>query len=248
MPTSTREQAAIVTGVSRGLGAALARELLEQGFAVLGVGRTSNEGLAGDRYRFAQIDLAEAPSTDGLLTSAFEDVADRRPGSVCLLNNAATVEPVGLIGQLAGADIATAIATNLSAAVVLANVFCRVFADPEVSRRIVNISSGAAERALPGEAVYCVSKAGMEMLTLALAAEQTAPTFRAITLRPGVIDTDMQAVIRSQPPEALPVVESFKGLHRGGRLVPPETVAAKIVSRLVLGDVATGRTYSYEDL
>jgi len=248
MPTSTREQAAIVTGVSRGLGAALARELLEQGFAVLGVGRTSNEGLAGDRYRFAQIDLAEAPSTDGLLTSAFEDVADRRPGSVCLLNNAATVEPVGLIGQLAAADIATAIATNLTAAVTLANLFCRVFADPEVPRRIVNISSGAADRALPGEAVYCVSKAGMEMLTLALAAEQTALTFRAITLRPGVIDTDMQAAIRSQQPEALPVVESFKALHRDGRLVPAETVAAKIVNRLVLGDVDSGRTYSYEDL
>ena len=58
----------------------------------------------------------------------------------------------------------------------------------------------------------------------------------------------MQAAIRSQQPEALPVVESFKALHRDGRLVPAETVAAKIVNRLVLGDVDSGRTYSYEDL
>jgi hypothetical protein len=46
----------------------------------------------------------------------------------------------------------------------------------------------------------------------------------------------------------LPVVESFKALHRDDRLVPAETVAAKIVNRLVLGDVDSGRTYSYEDL
>ena len=232
MPTSTREQAAIVTGVSRGLGAALARELLEQGFAVLGVGRTSNEGLAGDRYRFAQIDLAEAPSTDGLLTSAFEDVADRRPGSVCLLNNAATVEPVGLIGQLAAADIATAIATNLTAAVTLANLFCRVFADPEVPRRIVNISSGAADRALPGEAVYCVSKAGMEMLTLALAAEQTALTFRAITLRPGVIDTEIHA--RGGQPNR---IEQMRPLLPMGRAGEAAEVADAVV--WLLGDEAS---------
>jgi benzil reductase ((S)-benzoin forming) len=248
MQAAADEHVAIVTGVSRGLGAALARELLELGFGVLGVGRTSNATLTDDRYQFARADLAEAAAIDTLVGPAFEDIAAGRPASVCLLNNAATVDPVGVVGRLSSREISAAIETNLTAAVALANLFCRVFTDTEVSRRVINISSGAAETALPGEAVYCVAKAGMEMLTLALAAEQAAPTFRAITVRPGVIDTDMQTFARSQPPEVLPVVELFKGFKRDGRLVAPEVVASRIVSKLVVGDVDDARTYSYQDL
>ena len=240
--------AAIVTGVSRGLGAALARELLDRGFGVLGVGRTRNPTLAGDRYQFAHFDLADAAAADTLLAEAFRDIVERRPDSVCLLNNAATVEAVGVVGRLSSAEISSAIATNLTAAVALANLFCRVFTDRKVWRRVINISSGAAEEALPGHAVYSVAKAGIEMLTVALAAEHRAPTFRAITVRPGVMDTDRQTFFRAQPPEVLPVVELFEGFQRDGRLVPPEHVASKIVSQLVIGEVDDARTYNYQDL
>jgi benzil reductase ((S)-benzoin forming) len=86
------------------------------------------------------------------------------------------------------------------------------------------------------------------MLTSVLAAEQRAQTFRAVTVRPGVIDTDMQSFARSQPPEVLPVVELFKAFQREGRLVAPEVVASKIVTRLVVGDIEHGRTYVYQEL
>jgi benzil reductase ((S)-benzoin forming) len=240
--------AAIVTGVSRGLGAALAEKLLENGFEVLGVGRSSNQRLTGDRYRFVQLDLSDSTAVDRVLAPAFEELKAGAPASVCLLNNAATIESIGVLGELTAGEITAALATNLTAAVALVNLFCRVFSGSEVPRRIINVSSGAAEHALPGEAVYCVAKAGLEMLTRAVAAEQQEPTFRAITVRPGVIDTDMQAFARSQPPDVLPVVEMFKGFQRDGRLVAPEVVAAKIVSRLVAGDVDHGRTYSYQEL
>jgi len=245
---SPGEPAAIVTGVSRGLGAALAHELLERGFTVLGIGRTSNPELIADRYRFAHFDLADYANIDTALAPTFLDLQKRWPASVCLLNNAATVDGVGTLGRLAADEIASALSVNLGAAVALANLFCRVFTDAEMTRRVINVSSGAAETALRGEAVYCVAKAGIEMLTRALAAEQQAPSFRAVTVRPGVIDTDMQVFARSQPPEVLPSVELFKGFHRQGRLVAPRLVALKIVSGLVVGDVEHGRTYSYQEL
>lgn len=248
MGSTASEHVAIVTGVSRGLGAALARDLLERGFSVLGIGRATGPGLAGNRYRFADFDLANAAATDTILAPVFQDIEARGPDSVCLVNSAATLDPIGVVGNLSSAEISSAIATNLAAAVALANLFCRVFTDPEVSRRVINISSGAAETALPGEAVYCVAKAGIEMLTLSLAAEHGAPTFQAITVRPGVMDTDMQTLARAQLPEVLPVVELFKGFQRDGRLVPPEVVASKIVSRLVVGEVDDARTYAYQDL
>ena len=242
------EQAAIVTGVSRGLGAALARELVQRGFTVLGVGRANNPALIGERYLFVQFDLADTARVDAVLAPPLEALKERQLASVCLLNNAASVDALGTLGRLAVNEIASALAVNLAAPVALANLFCRVFADPEIPRRVINISSGAAQTALPGEAVYCVAKAGIEMLTRALAAESQAPNFRAITVRPGVMDTDMQLHARSQPPELLPSVELFKEFHREGRLVAPAAVVSKIASRLVIGEVEHGHTYNYQDL
>ena len=240
--------AAIVTGVSRGLGASLAATLLERGFAVLGIGRTSHPRLAGERYRFARFDLADAGRVDEALGPAFSTLAQTRPSAVCLVNNAATAGPVGTLGKLAAGEVASALAVNLASVVTLTNLFCRVFADPVQPRRVINVSSGAAQTALPGESVYCAAKAGMEMLTKALASEQKLPSFRAISVRPGVIDTDMQVFARSQSRDVLPSVDLFIGFHRDGVLVPPDVVAEKIVAKLIDADVEHGRTYSYQEL
>ena len=240
--------AAIVTGVSRGLGAALGRELLERGFRVVGIGRSDAAELTADAYRFVQFDLVAAAEIDAALTPHLEELKQQSPESVCLVNNAATVEPIGTLGRLGAGELASALTVNLTATLGLANLFCRVFDDAELPRRIINVSSGAAEYALPGAAHYSMAKAGIEMLTRALAAEQQAPSFRAVAIRPGVIDTDMQVLARSQTPDVMPSVGFFKEYHREGRLVPPEVVAAKIVAHLVLGEVEHGRTYSYQEL
>jgi NAD(P)-dependent dehydrogenase (short-subunit alcohol dehydrogenase family) len=82
LPGGTGEHAAIVTGLSRGLGAALAAELLERGFTVVGVGRTSNPGLTGERYGFVCFDLADSAGIDTALVPALAGPKDRRPASV----------------------------------------------------------------------------------------------------------------------------------------------------------------------
>jgi benzil reductase ((S)-benzoin forming) len=247
LPGGPGEHAAIVTGVSRGLGAAVAAELLERGFTVVGIGRASNPALLGQRYEFVHFDLADSAGIDTALAPTLEALNERRPASVCLLNNAAGGS-VGILGRLAASEITSELTVNLAAAVALANLFCRIFADAHITRRVISVSSGAAQTPLPGMAVYCVAKAGIEMLTRALAAEQQAPTFRVIAVRPGVMDTDMQTHVRSQPPDVLPCVELFKRFHREGQLIAPAVVASKIVTRLIVGDVEHGRTYSYEEL
>jgi len=240
--------AAIVTGVSRGLGEALAVELLARGFRVLGVSRTNSPRLAHDAYRFVACDLAEPAALPATLAPAFGALAAESPASVCLVNNAATIEAVGVLGRLDAARISQSIAVNLTAPVVLADLFLRTFADERIARRIVNVSSGAAQSPMPGEALYCVAKAGLEMLTRTLAAEAPAGRLRAITLRPGVIDTPMQAFARSQAKDVLPSVDLFVGFHESGQLVAPTVVARKVVERLVLAEVEQGRTYSYAEL
>jgi benzil reductase ((S)-benzoin forming) len=241
-------KSAIVSGVSRGLGEALADALLSAGFTVTGIGRASSKTLGGANYRFVACDLSDVAGIDSALTPAFRAVADARPDFVCLINNAATAGPVGTIGSLESGALAAAMAANLIAPVALANLFCRVFAGDAQVRRVINVSSGAADSPLPGGGPYSIAKAGMEMLTRQLVVEHDAKTFRAITIRPGVIDTGMQTFMRTQAPETLPSVELFKGFHRDARLVPPKTVADKIVDKLVQGDVEQGRTYNYREL
>lgn len=241
-------KAAIVTGVSRGLGEALARTLLVAGFTVTGVGRANSASLSGARYRFVACDLAQTLAIDAALTPVFRAIAHERPEFLCLINNAAVAGPVGVVGSIDSKALAESIAANLIAPMVIANLFCRTFADVAQVRRIINVSSGAAESPLPGGGPYSIAKAGLEMLTRQLAAEHDDPTFRAITLRPGVIDTGMQTFMRTQSPETLPSVELFKGFHRDRRLVAPDAVAAKVVDQLVLGDVDQGRTYNFREL
>ena len=239
---------AIVTGVSQGLGEALAGDLLGRGAHVLGIGRTTSQRLAGERYRFLRCDLAEASMLPAMLEPAFAVIASQHPASVCLVNNAATLDPVGVLGTTEADHIMTSITVNLTAPIVLASVFCREFRDDAIDRRIVNVSSGAAQSVIAGESLYCIAKAGLEMLTRTLAAEHGSDRFRAISLRPGVIDTAMQSYARAQPKERLPSVDLFKGFHDGGQLVAPEAVARKVVDRLVLAPVEQGRTYSFAEL
>ena len=239
---------AIVTGVSKGLGEALARLLLARDFRVIGVGRNSSPRLAGGGYRFVACDLGDVAGIDAALEGPFAELAAAKPATVCLINNAASAEPVGVLGHLEAAAIEASLAVNLAAPTVIANRFCRVFVEQVPESRIINVSSGAAQSAIPGASLYSIAKAGLEMLTRSLAAEHQAPGFRAITLRPGVIDTPMQTFIRSQSQELLPSVAMFQDFHASGRLVPPDVVAARIVDRLVTADVDQGRTYSYTEL
>jgi benzil reductase ((S)-benzoin forming) len=241
-------RAAIVTGVSRGLGEALAYALLERGYFVVGVGRASAGRLAGPNYRFAQAELAQADQIDAVLDAPFRELAARRPDYVCLVNNAAVGTPVGIHGRMASVAIAQSFAVNLAAPAALCNLFCRVFADDAVERRIINVSSGAASNAMPAMSGYCVAKAGLEMLTRVLAAEKQGERFRAITIRPGIIDTGMQEQMRSQPKEVLPGVALFEGFYKGGLLVAADTAARVIVDKLVVAPVEHGRTYTYQEL
>ena len=241
-------KSAIVTGVSRGLGEALALALLQRGYSVTGIGRNNSKKLGGERYRFVSCDLARTGSIDPGVAHALQEISGSRPQYVCLVNNAATVEPLGVFGAIPADGVAASLTPNLVAPVLLANLFCRVFNDATLQRRIINVSSGAAQSPLPGGGLYSIAKAGLEMLTRQLAAEHDAATFRAITIRPGIIETAMQQFMRGQSSDVLPSVAMFKDFYQSGQLVAPDVVAEKIADKLVLGDVEQGRTYLYKEL
>lgn len=239
-------QAAIVTGVSRGLGEALAAELLGRGFEVLGIGRVSSMKLRGERYCFAEADLSLPSLIAASVAPALRELAGRSPAAVTLINNAAVATPAALLGALDAAALESAIATNVTAPLVLTDLFCRAFRDGGIARRVINVSSGAAQSPIAGSSAYCASKAALEMLTRTLAIEQ--PQVESIAVRPGIFETGMQAHLRSRDPAEFPSVELFRSFKANGLLKSPAEVAARIVERLVLGKVQQGHIYAHTDL
>lgn len=241
-------QAAIVTGVSRGLGEALAAELLGRGAMVVGVGRSASARHQSERYRHVACDLAHPAVVAAAVLPALRDLALDKPSAVTLINNAAVATPVGLIGRLDAAEIESAIATNVAAPIVMVDLFCRAFPAFKPARRIINISSGAAVNALAGSSPYCMSKAALEMLTRAVIADHPDRSIECITLRPGIFETAMQQFMRSRDPADVPSVAMFRGFKEQGILKDPAEVARNIVAKLIFGPVENGRTYAHTDL
>src|SRR5262249_24790190 len=167
------------------------------------------------------------------LLPTLREVAALEPSNVTLINNAAVPTPVGLVGRLDSAEIEAALATNATAPLVLADLFLRAFPD-SAQRRIINVSSGAAQTAIAGSAAYCMSKAALEMLTCSIVADGTNRTVECISLRPGIFETGMQQYMRSRDPAEFPSVALFRGFKDQGMLKDLADVARAISSTLVL--------------
>lgn len=223
---------AVVTGHTRGLGAAIAAELQARGIPVLGLARARST-LAGIEQH--ALDLADPAALQAWLAGPVlrDFLADA--GQVLLVNNAGVVTPVGPLAAQDPAAVLRAVILNVGAPLALAAAF--VQAAPQAERRILHVSSGAARSAYPGWAVYCATKAALDQHARAVLLDGGMRAgdvkVRACSLAPGVIDTDMQAAIRATPDADFPMRERFVALKQGGALDSPEDCARKLADYLL---------------
>jgi NAD(P)-dependent dehydrogenase (short-subunit alcohol dehydrogenase family) len=227
---------AILTGHTRGLGAAIAEELLLRQIAVLGVARKRNAAL---EKRFpnlllqAEVDLADSAALLRWLESGALQGFVAGGEDLLLVNNAGVVQPVGPLRTQEPLAIAQAIGLNVTAPLILAGAVAVAGGDTS-EVRILHVSSGAARNAYPGWSVYCATKAALDQHARAVALDN-ASNLRICSLAPGVIDTDMQAAIRATPLERFLLRERFEGLKRDGQLASPEDCARRLVEYLLSG-------------
>ena len=102
----------------------------------------------------------------------------------------------------------------------------------ELQSRISAISSGASLRPVESWSAYCVSKAGLDMWVRCIALEQQDKNISAISVAPGVVDTDMQSQIRAADPELFPDHSKFVALHTERVLSSSKDVARQLVPLL----------------
>jgi benzil reductase ((S)-benzoin forming) len=233
-PSTSFSSKAIVTGHTRGLGAALSEVLLARGFALLGVARKRHPSLAvrfPEAVEEVEVDLADARDIEQWL--ALGDIERFVQGAqrVLLINNAGTVQPIGPCSKQQSADVGRAVILNVAAPLMLSSTFAAASADVP-DRRIAHVSSGAARNAYAGWSVYCATKAALDHHARAVSLD-AEPAMRIATIAPGVVDTDMQAEIRNVEATRFPSREKFVELKRAGQLTTPGEAAAQFVDYLL---------------
>lgn len=243
----------LITGASKGLGAALALELAAEGVCLITCSRSGlseNQQLAlvaqGAQVVDIQADLSQHSDMVSAAKAMMAAVDLKDVEQVVLFNNAGGVEPIAPFHKADDEAVMANIALNFTAPMILARHFGKAFHAINVDRRIITVSSGAGKRPIFGWNSYCASKAAVDMMTRVIGLEEGEDGILAISFGPGIMDTDMQGVIRSKDEADFKDIETFKAFKENGSLLSTAAVAKALV-KLVGSRVENGAIVSVND-
>ena len=239
---------ALITGAGRGIGRAIALGLADTGAHVILLARTAGQldetrvllrerGVPAQRIRVVPADLADEEQR----AHAAATVLAAGPVDI-LVNNAATVEPLGPTAAVKAEDLRLAFEINVVAPAALTAAVLPGMLDAGWGR-VVNISSGivAAPAGMIRGNAYATTKAALEAHTVNLAAEVRGTGVTVNVYRPGGVDTAMQAWIRQQDPQRIGagLHERFTRNFAEGSLLTPEHSAAVLLAHLAGEDTGS---------
>lgn len=249
----------LVTGASRGIGLAVAEELLKCGNVVYGLGRSklatlpkvaSLQASFQQNFFYESADICSSNDSDKVV----KNLLDRFGRLDAIVHNAGVLDPIVRI-----ADIATDSSSYEGYRKLfdvnffsVAQLTSRCMEELRKTRgHLVFVSSGAATHAYKGWSAYCTSKAALNMLCECVALEE--PDVFTVAIRPGVVDTDMQAVIRNDGLKGMgkEAHSQFIDFQKNARLLPPEkpakVIAKLAVDRNIKRDELNGKFFSWDD-
>ncbi|HTF95802.1 MAG TPA: 3-oxoacyl-ACP reductase FabG [Cellvibrio sp.] len=222
---SLNDKVALVTGASRGIGAAIAEQLGKAGAVVIGTA-TSETGAEKISARFAEfgikgkgmvLNVTDANSVTNLL----KEIGDEFGAPAILINNAGITKD-NLLMRMSDEEWFDVINTNLSSIYRLSKGVLRGMMKVRWGR-IINISSVVGAMGNPGQSNYAATKAGVSGFARSLAAEVGSRNITVNTVAPGFIDTDMTKILPEEQKQQLVARIPL------GRLGAPEEIAAVVV-------------------
>lgn len=197
-------QVALVTGASRGIGAAIALEMAKQGYKVIGTATTDSgaikirEALAA----FPGCDGRTLDVTDGTASESLVDALVKEHGGVQVLVNNAGITRDTLAMRMKDEDWDAVVDTNLKGVFRMSRAVMRSMMKQRYGR-IVSITSVVGASGNPGQANYAAAKAGVAGMTRALARELGSRGITVNCVAPGFIETDMTAGLQEEQQKAL---------------------------------------------
>ena len=265
----------IVTGTSRGLGLAMAHQLLKPENFLLCISRSSPDTL-GAAARAAQADFEHWPLDldHGLQAGAMltQWLGSRKPGSFAsatLINNAGVLPRIAPLSEADPTELSKVLRVGLEAPMQLTAAFLHgtegwldamaaqdgagpeaaAHSAPAFPRRILNISSGNGRGPMASQSIYSAAKAGLDHFTRCLALEEALKPqgARVCSLAPGVIDTDMQDHLRASEPQGFPDHGRFVSLKEKGQLSSPADAATQVLAYLARPDFGSNPVADIRD-
>ena len=232
----------ILTGASRGMGLAMARQLLQSGHQLVTMARHASDALAAPQGGILEqwtLDLADGAAASARLREWLQRQPAGRYASATLINNAGVIPRIAPLSGSEPLDLANALRVGLEAPMLLTAAFLGATEGwNDVPRKVLNISSGLGRRAMASQAAYCAAKAGMDHFTRCVALDEAARPHgaRVCSLAPGVIDTDMQIQLRGANPADFPDMRNFAALKTDGMLTSPDAAAHRVLAWLARAD------------
>jgi benzil reductase ((S)-benzoin forming) len=244
----------IVTGGSRGLGEAIVKELLDKENTVFYLSRTNNltlEEVARSKHAsiyYEECDLSEIGQLKAKIKGTFSKIDLLKAKKIILINNAGIVDPIKNVGDAIEEELILNVQLNLLAPMIMSEHLVNETKEFTGEAVIVNITSGAANRPIAGWSAYCSTKAGLNMFTNTIGVEQGERENKvmAIAFSPGIMDTEMQGVIRAAEKKDFSSIDQFKEYHQNGMLRAPSFVA-QILIKLLSSSLENGRVYDIKE-
>jgi 3-oxoacyl-[acyl-carrier protein] reductase len=196
-------QVALVTGASRGIGAAIAQELAQRGATVVGTATTDDgaakitQALQAQGGSGVRLDVNDAAAAEAVVDA----IVKQHGGLQVLVNNAGITRDM-LAMRLKDEDWDAVMDTNLKAVFRMSRAVMRTMMKQRYGR-IVNITSVVGASGNPGQANYAAAKAGVAGMTRALARELGSRGITVNCVAPGFIETDMTAALPEEQRKAL---------------------------------------------
>jgi len=234
----------LLTGASRGMGLAMAEQLLSANHFVLCISRNTNEALAshaaklGSQLEQWPLDLEHSVEAAAMLAQWLDSRKTGSFASATLINNAGVMPRIAPLSESDPIDLVRALRVDLETPLLLTAAFLRSTELWDIPRKVLNISSGLGRRAMASQAGYCAAKAGMDHFTRCLALDEALKPHGAqvCSLAPGVIDTDMQLQLRGADASAFPDQKNFIDLKINDQLTSPTDAATQVLAYLARPD------------
>ena len=230
--TSAKQHLFIVTGASRGLGRAIAEQLLQPGHVVLGISRRAPPAPPG--LEQWACDLVDPLPVAARFQAWLEALDAGVFASAALINNAAVLADPKPLRDADAVALSASVRVGLEAPLLLTAAFLRATRNWRADKRVLHISSGLGRSAMASQGPYCAVKAALDHLARAQALEEALLEngAKVCSLAPGVIDTDMQVQLRGADPKAFPDLDAFVAMKSERRLDSPAAAAGKVIAYL----------------
>ncbi|WP_341899785.1 SDR family NAD(P)-dependent oxidoreductase [Fluviicola taffensis] len=213
----------LITGTSRGIGKAVAENYLSRNEKVIGIGR--NHPISHPNYSSINCDLSDPDAVDQI---SFPQLGEE---PIIFIHNAGILGKVDYFERLESKEIAQVMQVNLFAgATILQKLLKKLPKDQ--SFKCIFISSGAGKNPIASWASYCASKAAVDLFCQTIQLEEQElgrNDFHCLSVAPGVVDTNMQAMIRESNQNSFSEVERFKEYKNSNQLYSTELVAKKLL-------------------